>query len=198
MRDEKLYLIKRKAKKYGFIAGAILIAALVAGIYFYQSEEEVSTEYILSTLEKSSELTTAKLNYEGFSKFTDEGTPIINKGDFSMLYQATARIGIDMDKVEVKKNSLSKEYVVKIPKAEVLDVSVDPGTIEYYNEKFVLFNVNQKEDANKAQKLAEEQAMEKVAEMGVLEMADDQAELVIKGLLSEVISDDYELVIERF
>ena len=67
----------------------VIVTALAAGcIYFYlnsQKKEQVDTEYLINTLQKSSELTSATLNYKGFSRFTDTGWVLWNKSDFSIM-----------------------------------------------------------------------------------------------------------------
>ena len=35
------------------------------------------------------------------TKYTDEGISIINKADFTMVYKATVRAGINVDEVEI-------------------------------------------------------------------------------------------------
>lgn len=47
-------------------------------------------------------------------------------------------------------DSTKKIANLNIPKAEILDVKIDPNLIKYYDIKFALFNVNEKEDGNNA------------------------------------------------
>ena len=157
----------------------------------------MDTEYIDAMLEKSSELITAKFNYTGMSEYEDTGIPIINKSDFVMVYKATARAGIDIKKVDVKIDNYKKIIYLTIPKAEVLDVKVDISSIKYFDEKFALLNINEKEDNNKAIALAEEAAKEEIKNIGVLEMADGQAETLIKGILEDAVPKNYDFEVIR-
>jgi len=86
---------------------------------------------------------------------------------------------------------------VSIPSATIQSSSVDPATIKYFDEHFALFNVNEKEDANKAQELAQEDAIKKAVDSGILEMADNQSAALIKGILSSVIPDGYTIEIAK-
>ena len=52
-------------------------------------------------------------------------------------------------------------------------------------------------DSNKAIELAEKAAEKELKNMGVLEMADEQAEALIKGLLRDAVPDDYKFDIKR-
>lgn len=190
-------ILKSKVGRIVCVAILVIIVVSIIILCTYNKEQEVDTNYIVATLEEASELTTAKLKYTGFTKFEDTGIAIINKSDFLMVYKATARAGIDVKNVEVKPNNITKKIIVTIPKAEILEVKVDPKSIKYYDEKFALFNINSKEDANKAQALAEEEAKKELAGMGILKMADDQAEALVKGLLQDTIPEGYELEIHK-
>ena len=202
---------KSKKKIKGFIGkifknkiGRIVCLALVAVIVLavvavcsYEPEQTLDTTYIIAKLEKSSELTTAKLNFTGMSEFKDSGITFISKSDFIMVYEATARAGIDVKNIKVVADDVNHVVWLTLPKAEILDVKVDMNKIKYFDEKFSLFNVDAKEDANKANALAEEEAKKELASMGILEMANDQAEALIKGLIQDVVPKDYEIKIKK-
>lgn len=194
--------VKRKIKKFfkNKIVRIVALALIVLVIIFlitYNPKEDLDTTYIIAKLEKASELTTAKLTYNGFSKYTDNGITIINKADFLMVYTATARAGIDIKEVKVTSNNITKTVLISIPKAKILEVKVDPKSIKYYDEKFALFNFDAKEDANKAQAMAEDKAKEDLKSMGILEMADSQSEALIKGIIQDLIPQGYKLKIEK-
>lgn len=163
----------------------------------YNDKEKVDTEYLFTKLTKASELTTAKLEYTGFSEYKDKGIAILNKSDFLMVYTANARAGIDVKDVKITSDDLSKVIWITIPKAKILSVNVNPKNIKYYDEKFSLFNFNQKEDSDRAQVLAEEEAKKELAKMGILKMADEQAETLIKGLLIDAIPKGYEIKVKK-
>ena len=178
----------------GIVVAIVLTAILVVSS---GSGNKVDTTYISTQLEKASELITAKLHFTGMSEFQDEGTKFINKSDFTMVYEATANAGIDVKNVKIGADEENRVINITIPKATVISVKVNPASIRYFDEKFALFNNNQKEDSNKAIALAEEEAKKEVARMGVLEMADQQAEALIKGLVQDSIPRDYTIKIKR-
>ena len=57
--------------------------------------------------------------------------------------------------------------------------------------------INEKEDNNKAIALAEEAAKEEIKNIGVLEMADGQAETLIKGILEDAVPKNYDFEVIR-
>lgn len=176
---------------------AVLIAVICVIPLLHNDEQKTDTTYMVSLLSESSELTTAKLRYTGMSEFEDTGIAFINKSNFIMVYEATARIGIDVEQIKVRADDVNKIIHVTVPSASVLEVHVDTSTIKYFDEKFSLFNLDQKEDSNNAIALVEQEALEEIGNMGVLEMADTQAASLIKGILANAIPDGYSIVVEK-
>lgn len=180
----------------------ILVGILVLGIFAYNKISsffgpKVNTEELNALLTKSSELTSAKLNYTGLAEYKDTGIKFLNRSDFTMVYRATVRAGIDVNKVEITTDNSAKIIYLKIPQAEVQDVNVDTSSIKYYDEKFSLFNTNEKEDSNLAISMAEESAKKEAANMGILEFANEQAENLVKGILANAIPDGYTIEVSK-
>ena len=191
-------ILKNKVARKSFIISVLAVVAVVfVYIFLYNKEEKITPSYLGTKLTKVGELTTVKLNYTGFLEYHDKGIPLFNKSDFLMTYEANARVGIDLEEVEIEVDNPNKLVTLSIPKAEILDVKIDPNKIKYYDTKFALFNVNEKEDGNKAQALAEEQAYKDLTEMGVLESANEQALTLIKGLLPNAVPSDYEYKVKE-
>lgn len=187
---------KNKSILKKVIAIVIVVILALLGMKLYNSKEEVDSEYLGSRLTKVGELTTVKLNYKGFAEYEDEGVPLFNKSNFLMTYEAIVRVGIDLEEVDIKADNENKTIILDIPEAKILDVKIDPSSIKYYDTKFSLFNMDQKEDANKAQDLVEKEAYKQIGQMGVLESANEQALTLIKGLLQDLVPKDYTYKIE--
>lgn len=114
-----------------------------------------------------------------------------------MVYEATARIGIDVKEIKVTSDDIKRVVKIKLPQASVLDVTVDTETIKYFDEHFALFNVNSKEDANKANALAEQEAKTELSGMGILDMANGQASTLIKGLIQDAVPANYTIEVQQ-
>jgi len=184
-------LWKNKISRIISLIVVVLLIVSVVCVCLNNKTHELDTTYILAKLEKSSELTTAKLTYTGFSEFKDTGISVINKANFIMIYEATARAGIDVKEVKVESDDINRIVWITVPKAKILDVKVNLDSIKYFDEHFALFNWDYKEDANKANSLAEKEAIKELADMGILEMADNQAAALIKGLIQDIVPNDY-------
>ena len=196
----KEFITKCFANKIWRIISILAIISIILLILFissYNNKEKLDTTYIIAKLEKSSELTTSKLTYTGISEYKDSGISFINRSDFIMVYEATARAGIDVKEIEVSVDNIANIVWLTIPKAKILDVKVNMNNIKYFDEKFALLNIDYKEDANKATALAEQEAVKELETMGILEMADAQAEALIKGLIQDVIPDGYKIQIKK-
>ena len=186
-------------KKIAIIIICTLLV-IVVGIcgYMYLNNDEATADvtHMNQLLSESSELTTAKLTITAMSEFKDEGIKFLNRSDFIMVYEATVRAGINVDEVDIKANDSQKVIYITIPKAEVQEAKVEPSTIKYFDTKFSLLNTNEKEDANKAQTLAEERAKEEAAKTGILQLANSQAKTLITGILANAIPEDYEIKVK--
>lgn len=157
--------------------------------------ELVDVRLLKSQLVESSELTTAKFNLTCYSEFKDTGIAILNRSDFIMIYDAIVRAGINLEDVQIKKADRTDKIIyITVPKATLQgEPSVDPKSIKYFDEHFAIFNVNEKEDANKAQALAQDNAKKQAMRSGLIEMADKQSEALVVGLLSKIAPADYKI-----
>lgn len=198
----KNFFVKVIKNKVGKIVCLVLLACIIFGIIilcFRRYKPKVDTKSMIATLQESSELTTAKLTFRGLAEYKDTGTKYLNRADYKMLFRATARIGIDVQKIEIDKDIKDKKIIVKIPKATVIDIKIHTGKedMQFFDEKFALFNTNEKEDHNTALALAEKSAIKEIQEMGSLKMADDQAKTLVKGILANAIPNGYEIVVKN-
>ena len=159
---------------------------------FMSAEPSLSAETITAKIEAASDLVTSKVTLKGVAEFSDCGWWFFNKGDFVLVYTSEVKAGIDVKKVDLTVDDGQKIVYIYVPKAEILSVKILPESIKYYNESFALLNFDKKEDANRAQKMAEEVAEKDALGAGVLEAANTQSEILIRGILEEVVGN-YEM-----
>ncbi len=191
------YLRTTKSKLIFIVVLIIIIALIVVGAKTINKKESADFTYLNQLLEKSSELTSAKLKITGIEEYKDAGTMIINRSDFTMVYTATIRAGVELKEVKVEPNNITKEIIITMPKAKVFDCHVNQEDIKYFDEKFALFNVDSKEDVNKACALAEQDGIKEAEQTGILEFAETEAEYVIKDILTPALPKDYKLTIKK-
>lgn len=104
-----------------------------------------------------------------------------------MIYDAQIKAGIDLSKAAVKVSG--KTIQITIPQPEIQDISIDSDSLEFYDEKFALFNWTDKEDTAKAMAYAKEDAQAKAGQTDILNQALEQARTVIETLLLPVTED---------
>ena len=185
----------KNRKKIGILTlvMAVIVFALYIWLFVYNGEPEITTEQLNVMISESSELTAAKLNGKGYSIYEDEGIPIINRSDFMMIYDYTVRAGFDVKDVTVDVSNIAKTVTVKVPKSKILDVKVNSKSLQFYDEDFALFNVDEKEDLRSALTAAEVDVYKDSAASGILEYADKQSKTLIKGIIGGAIPEDYSL-----
>ena len=177
----------------------IIIGGLIVAIKIIPDNDSASitSGFLTQKLEEASDLVTGRVFFTGISDYDDDGSFFLTKGNFTMVWSAKVNAGIDLKKVEIDVDDASKVITIKIPKAKILDCKVDPGKIRYVDESVLsVFNFDDKDDANKAQKMAEKDAEKEAKESGILEMADKQSESLIKGLL-EGCTKGYEMKVVK-
>ena len=188
-------------KQRKIIVILILIILGLLGFTFYSaksSKPEITTAGIEARIQNISELAGAKLTYRGLITYSEGDIPILTKKGFSMIYTADIRAGIDFSKIEISHT----EDTIKVicPKAEILDVNVDPDSIAFYDKKSSLFNWRKEEDTAEALKAAKKDAIKNADESSLLEDANKN----IKGLLEAALQgipagdgQDYKISIEQ-
>lgn len=203
MKEKLKNLLKEKAVT---IIGVVVVLAVVSIciVQFMNNDDSrkklvnsqsvVYAEELTQILEDSNELTSAKIKTTGVVEYVDEGVKYVNRADFTMMFKATVRAGIDLKAVDISVNENTKTVNVVIPKSRILETTIDPESIKYYDTKFSIFNPNEKEDATLAMTLAKKKAEEEAPNTGILELADTNNKNLIRSLLSEVTAKkDYYL-----
>lgn len=170
------------------VVALIAVGYLAARLQMKNSEPKISATSIEEQLVMCSELATARLDYRGLVKYSDGDIPLINQKSFSMVYDASIKAGIQLDEAEVTVSG--KEIRVALPAPEILDITVDSDSLEFYDEQFALFNWTKKEDTQTAIGYAKENAREKAELSSILDEAKSQAETVIRAMLLPLTEDE--------
>lgn len=178
-------------KKLLFII-LLLAVGIGVGSYGYAylntpKEPELTSSFINGKLEAVSELTTAKLTYTGLIKYSEGSIPFLTQNSFSMIYTATVRAGIDLSKAVVE--ITEEEVVIILPACEIQSVDIDEESIEFYDEKWALFNRSTKEDVIDMVSAAKEDVTKKADIESLLESASLQTKALVRGLLEDTIGE---------
>lgn len=173
----------------------LLIVLVLAGMVVYLTQSlrrdrqpEITGSFIDSKLEAAGELTSAKMIYNGLIHYSDGSIPFLTQKAFNMTYRAEVRAGVDLAKA--KTTVTDAEVTVTLPAVEILDISIDSDSVQYYDEKSALLNWESKQDALDAIASAKEDVEQQTKEMEDLKnMAQEQTKLLLDGMLSAAIGD---------
>jgi Protein of unknown function (DUF4230) len=192
--------------------GAILIA-LIAGYAFWRSgprfleglkvmltppppEDTVDVRTIVvEQIHNASELTTAVFTMEAVVPSTSDRTLagyVIGKTNLLYIAYGEVRAGIDLskitqDNIEVTGPAGEQTLRLTLPAPAILDSKIDVTRSQVYDYDRGAFNLGP-DRAPELQELAQKEALVKIEQaacsQGILEMANERAELVVSQLLS--------------
>lgn len=172
-----------------YILLLIIVAAVCAyaGFKFKEGrttrkEPKLTSEFISGKIREVSDLIAAEMIYNGMLKVTQGEIPFITEKGFTMTYSANVRASIDISNigVEVNGNNVS----IMLPDSTIHSIDVDPDSIQFYDNKYALFNWHDKGDVVEAIKAAKEDAEANVD----INLLKRKAEKNARKVLSEVLS----------
>lgn len=173
-----------KKKVFVILLAVSLVLITLAGC---GNDEEISADFIGQKLELLSELVTAKMTYQGVVEYTDGNIPFLTQKECLMVYQAEAKASIDLSKIEI--NVTENEVTVRVPKEVTTEIHILPDSLKFYDSKIALFNPETKEDTVAAIQLAEEHIRENGGIEELEKAAMEQADLLIKSFVQEIIGE---------
>lgn len=193
-------LMEEAVKSNPVTAGKFLLAAvlLVVGIAIgfvadraltASAQPKITTEDIQQQITEVSELATEELDYSGMVHYTEGHIRFFTEKAFTMTYKATVKAGVDLSKAEITVDNDTKAINVKLPKAELQSIEVDPNSLEFQDEERAILNWTDKDDTAQALETAEENAKEKVDENDLISKAQDTSQKLIENLLKPFTMD---------
>ena len=96
------------------------------------------------------------------------------------------KAGLDFSLIALNEDSASKTLTVSMPPAKLLSVVPDRDSFKVYYEGKNMFNDLHLEETNEAEKAAEAEIKEKAIAYGILEHAQDNAEILVRAMLEPV------------
>ena len=178
-------------------AGYLMLTGHVPNPFETQKQATITAEEVEEQISKAADLSTAKLTYKGIVNFTEGQIKYITQNSFNMMYTADIVAGVDMTKVTVDvvqpANGNPGKVVVNVPKPTIQTVTIDPDSLEFYDQKWALFNKTANTDVQEALKAAEADARANFGKKELIATAQEQADEVIRGFVQSVLPNGYEL-----
>ena len=158
-----------------------------------------SVEVIKEKLEAAAELNTGSylctdvITRADSRKFKDWKILFTEKS-FIVQYDGVVKAGIkDLTKAQITQEG--KTIIIKLPEVEVTGIEIDNDSFKKLDESNNIFNPITVEDLNEAQKDLKEKMYDRAVEKGVLDVAKNNAETVISGMLASS-TGEYNIKIE--
>lgn len=217
MRDE-IRKIKEFTAKFKWVLVLVLILVAAAGIYrivsvdwtkkmadranSFVNDVIIGTEGKVTTITKTSlqeifeisELSTASYTYNAIATLYAEDETAVK---YHVAYNGTVAAGIDFSKIDIKIDESTKKITVELPACEILETTVDFGSMEYIfiDKKSESETVSQ--EAYHACKADLE--MRAAKDGRLITMAEKNAASAVEALVSPWMKQaysDYEVVIQ--
>ena len=183
----------------GFAGG--MKAAPVFGLGSAQDQGSEPVVTVDTTLVKNSfadigELATESYNFTQVGKYSEEGTKIFGMevpgtgAHYLITYSGEVKAGLaDVSRIQVQADEQAHVVTVTVPAVEILSSSIDPASVETYDQSFS--PVNQIEVGEVTSFLADREAAAKdeAVAQGLLNKAQNRLEEVVKGQVNAVLGE---------
>lgn len=186
------------------LAGVVL-AGICFGVGFLtggrrqESPPQLSTVMVEHQLQRISQLATTRYAYTNMGQFSRSNDfygfkiPFTTKR-FIVSYGGVIMAGMDLSQAEVE---VSRDTVlVTLPPAQILSHEIDPESLEVFDETKNIFNPITIQDYNGFHADQRSVMEAKALESGLLEQAEDQAKLVVGGLLQPMLGEGQTLELQ--
>lgn len=182
----------------GFAGG--MTAAPVFGVEPAQDRGAEPVVTVDTTLVKNSfadigELATESYNFTQVGKYSEEGTKVFGmevpgtSAHYLITYSGEVKAGVaDVSQIQVEVDEAGHVVTVTVPAVEVLSASIDPASVETYDQSFSV--VNQIEVGEVTTFLAErETAADEAISKGLLDKAQGRLEDIVKKQANAVLGE---------
>lgn len=150
-------------------------------------ERKIDVTYVGNKLESISELTTAKMTYNGIIHFKEGRIPGITKKEFYLAYRVSMKAGFDLDKAEIKVTD--NTVMINLPEAEIYEPNVDEESFQFFDKSIGIFVHEEMDDLAQAITEAKADAMAQPETQEMKGKAEEQAVLLLTALLEDQIGE---------
>lgn len=191
----------RPLKTMKVLIGGILLGAMLLGGGYLMGRlapdavttaEKMEAVVVDSKVLAAGELITAKYMYTDLGQYENSkmfyGTKIpFTTSKFMLSYDGVIQAGVDLQQVAVKADGLTKTVKVTVPDAVILGHTMDEESVQIFDEKSSLFNKISLQDYSEFFADQKKAIEEKAVGKGLLEEAEANAVVQLKGLLEPVV-----------
>lgn len=151
----------------------------------------ITTEVIEDGLRNKGTLVTQEYYFTQAETYEKkEGTGIfISTSKMIYSYDGAVYAGIDCSEIKIEKDDSKKVITVTLPKSKVTSVDIDFDSFKEFEYKQGWWSKIKLSDVNTSLQEFKDKAEKSALEKGVLDKADDNAELIIEGIIRSIVND---------
>ena len=146
----------------------------------------VTQEYYFTEVVSYSTMLSLDLDLKFFQ--INEPLPV-TESSFLASFDGVVTAGVDFTRIELEKNDEGRIVTVKLPPAEIFHVDIDPDSFQLYDEKKGLGTRIGVEDYNNALTQLENTAADKAVTRGILEKAEENAQVVVRNFIRSILGE---------
>ena len=162
----------------------------------------VDTTLVKNSFADIGELATESYNFTQVGKYSEEGTKVFGmevpgtSAHYLITYSGEVKAGVaDVSRIQVEVDETGHVVTVTVPAVEILSASIDPASVETYDQSFSLVNQLEVSDVTAFLASEEEKAQTVAVDNGLLDKARTRAEALVtsqvKTLLTSAGAADY-------
>ena len=174
-------------------------AELVSG-----GQSHVDSTTIKNSFSDVAELATEEYNFANVGKYSKDDLTVLGLSipftgsSFLVTYEGTAKAGIkDISQATVTVDDSAKKVSVTLPKAQVLSCSIDPSSVQTYDQSFNPINQITVDDVTTFLSSEEKKESQAAVDGGLIDKADSHAQELVKAQVEAVLQgaglDGYEV-----
>ena len=183
----------------GFAGGMKAAPVFGLGSGYDQGTEPVVT--VDTTLVKNSfadigELATESYNFTQVGKYSEEGTKVFGmevpgtSSHYLITYSGEVKAGVaDVSWIDVEVDQVGHVVTVTVPAVEVLSTSIDPASVETYDQSFSIVNQIEVGDVTTFLADREAAAAQEAVSKGLLDKAQGRLEDIVKKQVNAVLGE---------
>lgn len=188
----------------GAVVAVVVVLAAQNGGLVSGGQSHVDSTTIKNSFSDVAELATEEYNFANVGKYSKDDLTVLGLSipftgsSFLVTYEGTAKAGIkDISQATVTVDDSAKKVSVTLPKAQILSCSIDPSSVQTYDQSFNPINQITVDDVTTFLSSEEKKESQAAVDGGLIDKADSHAQELVKAQVEAVLQgaglDGYEV-----
>jgi len=165
-------------------------------------EKKISIEEVSAGLNDMGTLLTAEYDFTDVISYSSTKKLFsielgITESSYIVSYDGVVTAGVDFKGIALRQDKDAGIITVTLPPAQIMNVDIDPESFQLHSEKTGLGNPLSVADFNSSIVELEQSAREKATERGILEKAGENARLIVRSFIAELVDPAWTIRFEE-